>query len=299
MNKLEAVRALCLVAEYQSFTRAAKQMQLSTTMVSRHVKQLEQNLGCLLLKRNTRKVCLTDAGQNYVLQMKPLLNKFNEVDEEVSGLSQAPSGKLAISASIEFGCQYLAPLVSQYQNAFPDVKLDIVLSNTPVDLFDSQIDLAFRVAPSLPDASHIAQTVCHSSLSLWASPAYLKKHGTPIDIAALSEHRLLFFSHHIRHDQWIFLLDGQHVCRKFNWAMTSNNGRFLNEAAAAGDGIIQAPRYSVAPYIKSGELVEVLAEHTLKPLTIAAVYPHRYALSNRVKSFVELAKHYFSQHPIP
>ncbi|MBC7008197.1 LysR family transcriptional regulator [Pseudoalteromonas sp. BZK2] len=299
MNKLEAVRALCLVAEYQSFTRAAKQMQLSTTMVSRHVKQLEQNLGCLLLKRNTRKVCLTDAGQNYVLQMKPLLNKFNEVDEEISGLSQAPSGKLAISASIEFGCQYLTPLISQYQHAFPDVKLDIVLSNTPVDLFDSQIDLAFRVAPSLPDANHIAQTVCHSSLSLWASPTYLKKHGTPIDIAALSEHRLLFFSHHIRHDQWIFLLDGQHVCRKFNWAMTSNNGRFLNEAAAAGDGIIQAPRYSVAPFLKSGELVEVLAQHTLNPLTIAAVYPHRYALSNRVKSFIELAKHYFSQHPIP
>ncbi|MDI4651213.1 MULTISPECIES: LysR family transcriptional regulator [Pseudoalteromonas] len=299
MNKLEAVRALCLVAEYKSFTRAAKQMQLSTTMVSRHVKQLEQNLGCLLLKRNTRKVCLTDAGQNYVLQMKPLLNKFNEVDEEISGLSQAPSGKLAISASIEFGCQYLTPLISQYQHAFPDVKLDIVLSNTPVDLFDSQIDLAFRVAPSLPDASHIAQTVCHSSLSLWASPAYLKIHGTPTDIAALSEHRLLFFSHHIRHDQWIFLLDGQHVCRKFNWAMTSNNGRFLNEAAAAGDGIIQAPRYSVAPFIKSGELVEVLAQHTLNPLTIAAVYPHRYALSNRVKSFVELAKLYFSQHPIP
>ena len=299
MNKLEAVRALCLVAEYQSFTRAAKQMQLSTTMVSRHVKQLEQNLGCLLLKRNTRKVCLTDAGQNYVLQMKPLLNKFNEVDEEISGLSQAPSGKLAISASIEFGCQYLTPLISQYQHAFPDVKLDIVMSNTPVDLFDSQIDLAFRVAPSIPDANHIAQTVCHSSLSLWASPTYLKKHGTPIDIAALSEHRLLFFSHHIRHDQWIFLLDGQHVCRKFNWAMTSNNGRFLNEAAAAGDGIIQAPRYSVAPILKSGELVEVLAHHTLNPLTIAAVYPHRYALSNRVKSFVELAKHYFSQHPIP
>lgn len=299
MNKLEAIRAICLVAEYQSFTQAAKQMQLSTTMVSRCVKQLEQNLGCLLLKRNTRKVCLTDAGQNYVLQMKPLLNKFNEVDKELSALSQTPNGKLAISASIEFGCQYLAPLVNQYQHDFPDVKLDIVLSNTPIDLFDSQIDLAFRVAPSLPDASHIAQTLCHSSLSLWASPAYLKKHGTPTDIAALSEHRLLFFSHHIRHDQWIFLLDGQHVCRKFNWAMTSNNGRFLNEAAAAGDGIIQAPRYSVAPYIKSGELVEVLTEHTLKSLAIAAVYPHRYALSNRVKSFVELAKHYFSQHPIP
>lgn len=299
MNQLEAIRAFCLVAQHKSFTLAAQQMHVSVTMVSRYVKNLEQHLGCLLLKRNTRKIFLTEIGTRYFEQIKPLINQFEAVNTQISDLSSTPQGTLTLSTSTELGSLYFVELVDKYQRAYPDVKLDIHLTNTPVDLFNSEVDLVFRIAPALPDANHIAQTICHSSLSLWASPDYLKKFGIPKSISELNQHRLLFFKHNVRKNQWLFALGGEHISHQFDWAMTSNSGRFLNEAAAAAQGIIQAPKYSVNHYVEQGKLVEVLPQYTLSPLTIAAIYPHRYALSNRVKSFVEFARDHFSNHPIP
>ena len=296
MNKLEAMRAFSLVAEHQSFTRAAQQLNLSATMVSRYIKQLENDLGCLLLKRSTRKVFLTDAGEQYWQHISPLLQKLTSVDEQMAELGRHPSGKLVISTSIEFGGQYLAPVIHAYRERHPQVELDVLLSNEPVDLFNSKVDLAFRVAPALPDASYIAQEVCYSTLALWASPHYLNQHGTPSCLADLHQHQLLFFNHSIRKDHWIFTHQGVNNERhalKLKWAWSSNNGRLLNEAAAAGQGIIQAPGYSVAQYVKAGQLVEVLPEASIRPLTISAVYPHRYELSTRVKTFVETAKQHF------
>ncbi|WDE09081.1 LysR family transcriptional regulator [Thalassomonas viridans] len=299
MNKFEAMRAFCLVAERGSFASAAEQMSVSATMISRYVKQLEQSLGCLLLKRNTRKVFLTDAGSRYLQQIQPLLFKISQVEQQVSELGQEPAGKLTISASIEFGGLYLAPLIDSYRNKFPKVALEFTLTNTPVDLFDSGIDLVFRVAPALPNASHIAQAVCTSKLSLWASPEYLLRFGTPESPQDLHQHKLLFFKHSIRKDQWLFTMDGQQKAVRFNWDWMSDNGRLLNEAAAKGMGIIQAPGYSVAPWVQNGELQEIMPAYGISPLTISAIYPHRYDLSNRVKTFVEVAKDYFKDNSVP
>ncbi|WP_281560612.1 LysR family transcriptional regulator [Thalassomonas sp. RHCl1] len=299
MNKFDAMRAFCFVAERGSFASAADEMAVSATMISRYVKQLEQSLGCLLLKRNTRKVYLTDAGNQYLQQIRPLLHKINQVEQQVSELAHEPAGKLTISASIEFGGLYLAPLIDLYREKFPRVALEFTLSNTPVDLFDSGVDLVFRVAPALPNASHIAQVVCTSRLSLWASPAYLARYGMPEKPEDLHQHKLLFFKHSIRKEQWLFVVEGEQKAIKFHWDWMSDNGRLLNEAAAHDMGIIQAPSYSVAPWVEKGLLVEVIPTYSIKPLTISAIYPHRYDLSNRVKTFVELAKGYFKDNPVP
>ena len=299
MNKLVAMQAFCTVAELQSFSAAASQMNISTTMVSKHIKSLEKELNCLLIKRNTRKVFLTEAGEQYRQHIKPVLKKLSLIEHRINEFGSKPFGKLTISASLEFGSQYLAPLIAQYRESYPQVELDFTLSNTPVDLFDSEIDLVFRVAPTLPNASHIAQEVCTSRLSLWASPEYLKQHGTPQSPEALQRHQLLFFKHSIRKNQWIFNSNGSQTSLKLPWAWSSDNGRLLNEAAAEGQGIIQAPSYSVAPFVKKGRLVEVLPECSFDKLSISAIYPHRYELSNRIKTFVELAKTYFKDNPIP
>jgi DNA-binding transcriptional LysR family regulator len=298
MNKIEAMQAFCLVAEHHSFSLAAKKMTISATMVSRYVKQLEQSLGCLLLKRNTRKVFLTDAGDQYLLQVKPLLKKLNQIENQMHEFHTEPSGKLTISTSIEFGGQYMAPLIASYRLEYPKVALNFMLSNTPVDLFNSDTDLVFRVAPLLPNASHIAQEVCTSTLSFWANPDYLKKFGTPESPEQLSDHKLLFFNHSIRNDHWLFRISNETRAIKLPWDWASNNGRLLNEAAAQGHGIIQAPSYSVANYVKEGRLVEVMSEFKIDNLTISAIYPHRYELSNRVKTFVEMAKVHFKANPI-
>ncbi len=299
MNKVESMQAFCLVAEGRSFSKAAIEMGVSATMVSRYIKQLEQELGCLLLKRNTRKVYVTDAGHYYLQQIKPVLKKLDVIEQSMHNLNEEPTGQLTISASLEFGSQYLAPLIKQYRKACPKVQLNLNLTNEPIDLFSSEVELAFRVAPMLPNASHIAQEVCTSRLALWASNEYLAEKGEPASIEDLHHHELLFFAHSIRKDQWIFNRDDKLETKHFNWAWASNNGRLLNEAAAQHQGVIQAPAYSVAKYVNQGLLREILPQHSIQDLAISAVYPHRYELSNRVKSFVEMAKAYFKESPIP
>lgn len=299
MNKLEAMRAFTLICEKHSFAAAAKEMHLSATMVSRYIKQLEEHLGCLLLKRNTRKVLLTEAGEQYRQQITPLLKKLNIVEQQISHYSDVPQGHLNISASIEFGGIYLAPLVGLYRQQYPQVKLAFNLLNTPVDLLSSDIDLVFRVAPQLPDSSFIAQPVCTTRLALWASPEYLANAPSLESIDHLHQHQLLFFNHSVRKEQWIFNQANKQQQIKLPWAWRSNNGRLLNEAAATGQGIIQAPAYSVASYVAKGQLREVLPQHSISPMNISAIYSHRYDLSCRIKTFVTMAKDYFITNPLP
>lgn len=298
MNKLEALSAFCAVYKSGSFAKAAQRLNCSTTMVSRYVKKLEDELGCLLIKRNTRNIQITDAGQQYFDQVSVILEQLHQADNTINEYNQTPSGKLKISSSIEFGSQYLPPVIALYKAAYPKVELDISLSNKPVDIWHEEIDLAFRVAPKLPEASFIAQPICHSRLALWASPDYLATHGIPHSIEELHQHQLLFFNHSLRSNQWIFQLAQQVQELVLPWSWRSNNGRILNEAAAQHQGIIQAPSYSVASYVRRGELVEVLSQYSFNKLQISAVYPHRYDYSVRIKAFVETAKTYFAQHPV-
>ena len=299
MNKIEAMKAFCFTADHLNFSQAAKEMNISATMVSRYVKQLEQELGCLLLKRNTRKVFLTDAGTQYRNHIKPIIKKLALVDYQMTQFKSEPSGELNISTTAEFGGQYLAPLIALYGKKHPQVKLNIRMDNTPIDLFDDKTDLAFRVAPSLTSASYIAQKICQSRLSLWASPDYLKRCGSPKTLEDLSQHQLLFFAHSLRKEHWLFIENEERKLMKYDWAWTSNSGQLLNEAAANGQGIIQAPSYSVARYVNSNRLIEVMPNKAINNLQISAMYPHRYELSTRVKTFVELAKAYFIEQPIP
>ena len=298
MNKLEALSAFCAVYKSGSFAKAAQRLNCSATMVSRYVKKLEDELGCLLIKRNTRNIQITDAGQQYFDQVSVILEQLHQADNTINEYNQTPSGKLKISSSIEFGSQYLPPVIALYKAAYPKVELDISLSNKPVDIWHEEIDLAFRVAPKLPEASFIAQPICHSRLALWASPDYLATYGVPHSIEELHQHQLLFFNHSLRSNQWIFQLEQQVQELVLPWSWRSNNGRILNEAAAQHQGIIQAPSYSVAPYVRRGELVEVLPQYSFNKLQISAVYPHRYDFSVRIKAFVETAKAYFAQHPV-
>ncbi|WP_444945156.1 LysR substrate-binding domain-containing protein [Microbulbifer sp. VTAC004] len=296
MNKLHALEAYCLACEKQSFAAAARELGISAAMVGRYIKQLEEELGCLLVMRNTRKVSITEAGENYYKQISPILKKLHAVDQAMSEYNQEPKGRLSISTSVELGSQYFSGLIANYRELYPQVFLDFHLSNDPLDLLDNKIDLVFRIAPELPDSSYIVQSIAKTKLALWASDSYVEENGQPESLEALKKHQLLFFNHSIRGDHWLFL-DKEEIKKiKLPWAWQSNNGRLLNEAAAEGQGIIQAPFYSVKSYVESGQLIEILPEFTIKPLTVFALYPHRCELSLKVKTFIDMAKSYFAKH---
>lgn len=301
-NKIEAMKAYCLVCQHRSFTKAAVELNLSATMISRYIKQLEDSLGCLLIKRTTRSFAITEAGKEYYKSITPLLtqlaNGLTAINDGMEKYQQQPHGSLRVSSSIEFGGQYLAPLIARFKRQFPAVNLSFNLTNEPVDLINDEADLVLRVAPQLANASLIAIPVCYSRLSLWASPDYLSAGTVPNNLEELAEHQLLFFEHSLRRHQWIFNQGGEQVEKKYQWAWSTNNGRLLNEAASQGQGIIQAPSYSVAKYVAEGTMEEVMPEYAVQPLTISAVYQHSAEYSKSIKSFVELAKAYFSENPL-
>ncbi|NMP33182.1 LysR family transcriptional regulator [Thalassotalea sp. M1531] len=299
MNKLDAIKAFCLVCQEQSFTQVAKSMRLSPAMVGRYIRQLEEQLGTLLVKRTTRQMAITQAGKLYYQKVSPLLAELTLIEQELSSFSDMPKGQLKVSASIEFGGQYLAPIIAQYRQLYPNVELSFDLTNEPIDITQGAVDLVFRVAPTLANASLKVIPICTSKLAMWAHPKYLLQYPKITAIEDLANHQLLFFEHSLRSDQWIFLKNGEIQEVKLPWAWKTNNGRLLNEAAAQSQGIIQAPSYSVAGYVEQGLLVEVLSEHSIQPLTISAIYQHSYQYSLAIKTFVELAKNYFLLQPLP
>ena len=298
MNQIEAIKAFCALCQQGSFSAAAKALNTSTTMVSRYVKQLENELGCLLVKRNTRQVHVTQAGRHYLTEVAPIMNSFENLQKQMQQYNSQPQGRLTISSSIEFGGQYLSPVIASYSKKYPEVDMEVTLTNQPVDIWNDDVDVALRVAPALPEASFIAQPICYSKLATWASPEYLSRNGIPLSLDDLARHRLLFFSHSIRSNTWIFDQAGKRIEQSFNWTWRSNNGRLLNESAAIGDGIIQAPSYSVAEYVANGRLVEILPELSISRLAISAVYPHSYEYSSSIKALVTELKAYFELNPI-
>ena len=298
MNKFTAIHVFCLVCQHQSFAQAAKALTMSPAMVGRYIKQLEQELGTLLVKRTTRHLSITEAGQAYYQQVSGILTQLETAEQQIAGFGTKPQGKLRVSSSIEFGGQYLAPIIVRYRQLYPEVALSFNLTNEPVDITQRQEDLVFRVAPKLADASLKTVPIASSKLALWASSEYLHQHPGITTVDDLNQHQLLFFEHSLRTDQWLFSVNGAIEQRTLPWTWKTNNGRLLNEAASLHQGIIQAPSYSVASYVEAGLLQEVLPQFSINTLAISAIYQHSAQYSLPIKTFIEVAKQHFIDYPL-
>ena len=294
MNKLEAINAFCLVAKNSNFSLSARQLGVSPTMVSKHIQSLESHLSCRLFNRNTRKVQLTEAGKIFYKKVSPLLSQLQDLDREMASFAQTPKGPFRISASIEFGSQFLAPVICRFCEQYPEVELQLDLSNDRVSLLEEDVELAIRVAPHLPDSNLIAVPVASTDLKTWASPEYLARMGVPANPADLKSHRCLFFSQTPRANTWLFNIGHKLTELPFKWYWSSDNGRVLNEAAACGEGVVQAPEYSVYQYRDRGKLVEILPQYCLREMPISAIYSHRRDLSVNIRQFIQLLRQYFS-----
>ncbi|MBY5993991.1 LysR family transcriptional regulator [Ferrimonas balearica] len=295
MKRLEAIEVFCQVVELGQFSAVARQQNLSTAMVSKHITQLEAHLGVRLFHRTTRQVTVTEVGQRYYDEVRGLLRQLAQADQNAAQQGQFPTGRLTVSASLEFGSQYLASMMAGYQRRYPQVQVDLSLTNRTVDLIADRVDLAIRVAPFLPDSRLIATAIAHTHLGTWASPEYLAQMGTPARPEALAQHRCLLFTETPRGEQWLFQHQGEVRKQRLQWHLASNNGRVLNDMAAMGEGIVQAPDYSVAEYVRQGRLVEVLAPWRIPPIAISAIYPQTAAQHPKVRTFVEALKAHFAR----
>lgn len=294
MNKLNNIQVFCRIVELGTFAAVAREMNLSAMMISKYLAQLEESLGVALLNRTTRQLSLTEAGEVYYHRSKQLIDDFSELDETTSQLGRQVKGTLKISAPIDFGGLYMVPAIDAYQREYPDVKIQMTLDNSRVNLSEGRFDLSILVTDSL-DLGVVARKIAQTKLCTYASPVYLAEYGMPETIDQLNLHRCLHYIDTPHKDYWLFNIDNEEIKIKPVWHFASNNGRALCQAAALGMGITQAPEISVVNYLAQGKLVEILQNYRISSLAIYATYLQRRFLPAKLTTFVNFLVNYFAE----
>lgn len=288
MDRLQSMRVFVKVVEQGSFARAANMLEISNAVVTRHVADLETHLGTRLLNRTTRRLSLTETGQAYIERVRQILQDIDDADAIASAQSSNPAGTLRIYSHLGFGQLHLSKLVPKYLEHYPDVTLDVSLSDRTVDLVEDGFDVGIFVDYQKFDASMIARSLGSTEVLLCASPEYIAKRGAPRIPDDISGHDCLNFSfEQLRHRWPIQGPDGETRHIPVTSRMFSNNGELLRQCALAGLGIVIRPSFTLRDDLASGRLVRLLPDHHIGRMSVVLVYPSRRLLSAKVRSFVD------------
>ncbi len=273
------------VAQREGFAAAARELSMSPAAVTKHVAALESRIRARLFDRTTRSINLTEVGRAYLERCLECLQTFEDAEDSVSRVSGQPAGRLRVTAPVDFGPSIMASL-SRYMNRYPDVTIDLQLSNRPVDLVDEGFDVGLRVAPSLT-GQYVARPLAMTKMAILAAPDYLRRHGRPRAPEDLAKHRALIFTEPRVRDEWLMERAGKQITVKLTPAVLSNSGRALQEAARAGVGILVIPSIGAVEDVAAG-MEPLFVDWTVAPqLRLYALYPHRRFLPAKVGLFVE------------
>lgn len=288
MDRLAALEAFAKVAETQSFSEAARRLRQSKSAVSRHVAALEADLGARLFHRTTRSLTLTEAGRGYFARASRILADLEEADASVSQLQAAPRGHLRVNAPMSFGFLHLAPALGDFLALYPEVELDVTLTDRFIDLIDEGVDVAVRIG-TLTDSSLVARRLAAIRRVLCASPDYLARRGVPQTPDDLKGHDCLSNTNITVTREWRFIHpdDGKPWPVEVKGRMSANSGDMLRVAALRGHGFVHLPTFIVGEDLKAGTLVSVLEPYISQDLTLNAVYPTARHLSPKVRAFVD------------
>lgn len=282
MTIWDGINEFVCVVETESFTAAAKRLEVSVAHISRQVNQLEDRLGAKLLYRTTRKLRLTEVGEVYYQHARKILDDMQAAERAVMEMEGKPTGKLRITAPVYYGEYFLAPLVNDFLLQYPQLDLELKLTNETVDLVKDGYDLAIRLG-TLDSSSLMCRKLARRTQYLCASPAYLATHGTPQTLADLANHRCLGGSL----DHWRFLENGKLRNWRVGSAWSCNSGLALKDAALKGLGIVQLPDYYVQEALAQGSLISLLESHRLPDDGVWVVYPQNRHLSPKVRLLVD------------
>ncbi|WP_363798951.1 LysR family transcriptional regulator [Lysobacter firmicutimachus] len=286
---LGSIELFCLSAEAESFTAAALQAGLTPAAVSRAVARLEARLGVQLFVRSTRRVRLTDAGRSYLAHCRLGLNQLAEAEREVSGQQRAPAGKVRISLPTPVAHHLLLPALARFRRAYPDVTLEIQLSNRNIDFTADGFDLAIR-GRAPPDSGLVVRKLFDAELTVVAAPDYLQRAGIPRTLEDLAEHDCLQFvlPSSGQAVPWQFRRDGHDLELHTRGGLQCSDD-FLGPAtlARAGGGLLQTYRFIVAADLERGALQEVLGEYGGRSRPFSLVYPSARHVASRVRALID------------
>ncbi|MEZ8101139.1 LysR family transcriptional regulator [Vibrio bivalvicida] len=289
MANWEGVSEFVAVAETQSFTSAAKKLDTSVAQISRKVALLEERLAVKLFNRTTRRVSVTEAGQLYYQQCKHLVEGLELAELAVTQMQSTPKGLLKVTAPVTFGEQNLAPLLHQFLELYPQVDLELMLTNQKLDLIEVGVDVAIRLG-KLQDSSLIAKRLSSRQLYVCASLSYLERYGEPHTLSELNHHQCLVGSV----DYWRFRDSKSEKSIRVSGRIHCNSGYALLDAAKRGLGLVQLPDHYVKEALEAGELVEVLSEYRDEREGIWALYPQNRNLSPKVRLLIDFLAESFN-----
>ncbi|MFM0211626.1 LysR family transcriptional regulator [Paraburkholderia sediminicola] len=289
MDTLVSMKVFRHVVEVGSFVGAAERMEMSAAMASKHVMHLEQQLGARLLNRTTRRVAPTEAGREYYERLSQVLTELEEAEQVVGAASVVPQGRLRVSSLSAFGLSHVMAAVADYAAQYPQVTVDITLSDRVVELIDEGFDVAIRASPSgLKSSSLIARLIATAHLVLCASPAYLRRHGTPKTVADLARHNYLQYAG-VAPLEIATATGGNGTPRvRLTGNLIVNHLEAQRVIVLQGAGIAMLGTEVIGDDLATGRLVPLLVDDVPpRELPIHVVYASRRHLSAKVRSFVD------------
>ncbi len=296
MGQLEEMNLFIRVVEAGGISRAAEQLGIAKSAVSRQLMHLETRLGVSLLNRTTRRSRLTEAGEDYYERAVKIVDDVSELNALTTDANCALEGSINFAAPLSFGLCHLTAAIDDFVRQNPRIRINIDFSDRQIDLIEEGFDLAFRIA-KLKDSSLIARKVCPIRIILCASPDYLRAHGTPATPQDLQQHRLLQY-HGSGANVWKLLDDeGNEHSVNVSAAITANNGDFLKEMAITGHGIIASPTFICWRAVTAGTLVPIMRDYNLPQLNGYALYPGNRYLSRRVRTLIDFLAGRFGTDP--
>ncbi|MFT5395149.1 MAG: DNA-binding transcriptional LysR family regulator [Gammaproteobacteria bacterium] len=296
MGQLEDMSVFVRVVDAGGISRAAEQLGLAKSAVSRRLAELETRLNVKLLNRTTRKSSLTEAGQSYYERAIKIIDDVVELNTLATNSNTALSGTINLAVPLSFGLSHLSKAIDLFIKQNPELIININFSDRQVDLIEEGLDLAFRIG-DLKDSSLIARKISPIKIILCASPEYLKQYGTPNIPSDLKNHQLLHYNVSGK-SQWK-LEDNQGTQHIVNVSsnLIANNGDFLKDMAIAGHGIVASPTFISWQAIAIGDLVPVLSDYKLPQANAYAVYPQTRYLSHRTRELIDFLTDYFGENP--
>ena len=287
MDRFHAITAFAKVVETGSFVRAAELLGVSVSAVSRHVAELEEHLDARLLNRTTRRLSLTESGRIFYERSVQLLADLEEAEQSAGAGTVRPRGTLRLTCGTTFGARHLAPAVADFVGRYPEMRLDVELSDRTTDLVDEGFDAAVRIG-AIGSQNLVGRKLGETRLVCCASPAYLERHGEPKRPEELVKHACLTYAYLPGKNVWP-LRDrlGNDQSIKVVGPVHANSGRFLEALAVAGVGIVVEPDFLVGPDVRAGRLVPILRSFEPTPANIYFVYPSRRHLSAKVRAFAD------------
>ena len=289
MDRLRILRTFVLVADHQSFAEAARRLHISPTQASRGVAELEASLGVSLLRRTTRSVGLTPEGTDYLERCRRILDDLDDADRSLRGENAEPRGTLRIAAPLVFGSIHVLPIVTGLLQQHQQLSIELSLGDRVVRLVEEGIDVAVRIA-DLSDSALHAIRLTEVRRVLVASPDYLLRRGTPLEISQLHEHDLVAFDMPQGHE-WRFTASGRPSVRVEPRLLTNSVEATVN-AVVAGLGITRVFSYQVQGQVAAGRLCYLLEQFEPSPVPVSLLFQARRRSDPNVSAFIDATQHY-------